>query len=188
MPPPLHFERPHAALADSYRALVREFVDRGEPFVPFPLKYAHDDFDAFLRLLDECRRGVGLAEGFVANSTYWLVREGVDVVAVSNLRHALTDSLRREGGHVGYGVRPTARGNGYSTAILRHTLDEARALGIADVLVTCAKENEPSARAIVRCGGRLEAEEWIAERAETVQRYWIGLEASGGSPGRPALI
>ncbi len=175
MPPSLHFERPHGALADSYRALVREFVDCGEPLVPFPLKFPHDDFEAFLRILDDCRRGEGLAEGFVAHSTYWLVRGGVDVVAVSNLRHALTDSLRRDGGHIGYGVRPSARGNGYATTILRHTLDEARALGIADVLLTCAKENEASARAIARCGGKLEAEEWIAKRAETVQRYWIAL-------------
>ena len=168
------FERPHGARAESYTSLVREFVERGEDLIPFPLQFEHHDFDAFLRGLEECRRGVGLAEGFVANTTFWLIADD-EVVAVSNLRHELTPSLRREGGHIGYGVRPSARGRGHATALLRHTLEEARALGICDVLFTCSKENEPSARTIMKCGGRLDSEEWIPTRAEVVQRYWISL-------------
>jgi predicted acetyltransferase len=96
-------------------------------------------------------------------------------VAVSNLRHALTESLRRDGGHIGYGVRPSARRRGHATAILRHTLDEARLLGLREVLLTCAKDNEPSARTILRCGGRLDSEAFIDARAELVQYYWIPL-------------
>lgn len=173
----LAFERPHAGLEASFRSLVREFVDRGEPLIPFPLKFLGDDFGDYLRILEECRQGVGVATGFVANSTFWLVdEEAGEVVAVSNLRHELNESLRREGGHVGYGVRPSARGRGHSTAILRATLGEARALGIRDVLVTCSKDNVPSARAIARCGGTLDSEEWIPEREEIVQRWWIRLD------------
>lgn len=168
------FERPHGERVESYTSLVREFVERGEDLIPFPLQFEHHDFDAFLRGLEGCRRGEGLAEGFVANSTFWLVADD-EVVAVSNLRHELTDSLRREGGHIGYGVRPSARGRGHATTLLRHTLEEARALGIREVLLTCSKENEPSARTIIKCGGRLDSEEWILARAEVIQRYWISL-------------
>ncbi|MEO5677567.1 MAG: GNAT family N-acetyltransferase [Usitatibacter sp.] len=171
------FERPHTDLARSYRELVREFIDRGEPLVPFTLEFAHEDFAALVLRLEACARGEGLPAGFVAHSTFWLVDGTGAVVGVSNLRHALTDKLRVEGGNIGYGVRPSARRRGHATEMLRRTLDEARGLGLADVLLTCAKANAGSIATIAACGGRLESEEFIAARGEVVQRYWIALGA-----------
>jgi predicted acetyltransferase len=171
---PTRFERPHAALADSYRALVAEFTARGEPLIPFPLAFDNADFDAFVAKLDDSSRGVGLPEGFVPNSTFWLVDED-EVVGVSNLRHRLTFLLRIEGGNIGYGVRPSARRRGHATALLRHTLGEARAVGLDEALLTCDKANAASVATILRCGGKLDSEEFIAARGEVVQRYWIAL-------------
>ena len=84
-------------------------MDLGEALVPFPLAFENEDFSAFLGKLSACARGEGIPEGFVPHSTYWLVRDGSEVIGVSNLRHRLTKALRFEGGHIGYGVRPTAR-------------------------------------------------------------------------------
>jgi predicted acetyltransferase len=167
------FERPHAALAQSYSALVREFAAQGEDPIPFPLSFAHDNFDAFLAKLAACERGEQVPEGFVPHTTFWLVDEADQVVAVSNLRHRLTERLRIEGGHIGYGVRPSARRRGHATELLRQTLGAARALGIAEALVTCAKANAGSVATIRRCGGRLQSEAFVAERGEVVQRYLI---------------
>jgi predicted acetyltransferase len=168
------FERPQPALADSYRAMVAEFTARGEALIPFPLAFENTDFAAFVAKLDDCSRGVGLPEGFVPNSTFWLVDDD-EVVAVSNLRHRLTHNLRIEGGNIGYGVRPSARRRGHATELLRRTLDEARAVGLAEALLTCAKANAGSVATIVRCGGKLDSEEFIPTRGEVVQRYWIAL-------------
>jgi len=165
--------RPSAELRDSYRNLVAEVAAAGEKFVPFVLAFDHRDFDAFLRRLDDCAHGIDLPPGFVAHSTHWLVHDRTEVVGVSNIRHALTPALRREGGHVGYGIRPGARRRGFGTAILRETLRCARELGIAPVLVTCAKANVGSAKSILHNGGRLDSEEYIPDRNEIVQRYWI---------------
>ena len=167
------FERPHAELADSYRAMVREMLEEGEDLIPFPLTFDNTDFAAFLAKLDGCTRGQGIPQGFVPHTTFWLVDARGEVVAVSNLRHGLTDKLRIEGGHIGYGVRPSARRMGHATEILRRTLGEARALGIEEALVTCAKDNAGSAGAIRRCGGRLHSEEFIESRGEVVSRYLI---------------
>lgn len=170
------FERPHAALQDSFRSLVREFIVSGEPLVPFPLAFAHDDFGAFLEQLDASSRGSGIPEGFVPHTTFWLVQCG-EVVGVSNLRHALNDNLRVDGGHIGYGVRPSARRRGHGTRLLRHTLAAAGAMGIGEVLLTCARANVASAATIVRCGGRLDSEAFVKHRGEVVQRYWIAAGA-----------
>jgi predicted acetyltransferase len=167
------FERPHAALAHSYRAMIREILDQGEELIPFPLSFGNDDFTAFLAKLEASSRGEGIPADFVANTTFWLVDGRGEVVAVSNLRHALTDKLRVEGGHIGYGVRPSARRRGHATEILRRTLGRARALGIEQALVTCAKDNSGSRATILRCGGRLHSEGFVEARGEVVQRYWI---------------
>ncbi len=168
------FERPHDGLVDSYRSLVTEFIDRGEELVPFPLKFPHEDFSAYLAHLDECSRGEGLAKEFVPHTTYWLVQAGV-VVAVSNLRQRLTDSLRREGGNIGYGVRPSARRRGFATEILRRTLEEARTLGLGEILITCANTNLGSIGTILNNGGVFESQENLPERGEIVNRYIIDL-------------
>ncbi len=169
----LELVQPTFAFCDSYRDLVAEFAAAGEKFVPFVLAFEHDDFAAFLARLDACARGIDLPNGFVAHSTYWLVRDQSEVVGVSNIRHSLTAALRREGGNIGYGIRPSARRRGFGATILGKSLPQAAALGLSRVLVTCAKANEGSVKAILRNGGILDSEEYLPDRGELVQRYWI---------------
>lgn len=171
----LMLETPRRDLVESYRTLVREFTERDEPLVPFVLSFPHDDFDAFLYRLDAASRGEDLPDGFVPHSTFWLVREDATVVGVSNLRHRLTDALRREGGNIGYGIRPSERGRGYAPILLRETLRRAREMGLCEVLLTCGKNNVPSVRTIRRNAGHFISEEYIESRGEFVQRYRITL-------------
>src|SRR5690348_418367 len=142
----LELVTPAARLCDSYRRLVAEFVDGGDALVPFVLRFDHTDCAAMLARLADCAHGVGVPQHFVAHSTYWLVEDHEHVVGVSNIRHALTPSLRREGGHIGYGIRPSARGKGLGREILRQSVRRAHDLGIADVLVTCGQANVASAK------------------------------------------
>lgn len=165
--------QPSVELRDSYRGLVGEFAAAGEKLIPFTLDFEHADFDAFLSRLERCARGVDLPEGFVPHSTLWLVRGDAEVVGVANIRHSLTAALRREGGNIGYGIRPSARGRGLGATILRQSLIHAGRLGLVRVLVTCGKENVASAKTIARNGGILESEEYLPDRGEVVQRYWI---------------
>ena len=164
---------PGSAFQDSYRDLVSEVANRGEKPVPFVLGFDNHDFDAMLTRLTDCARGVGLPDGFVAHSTFWLVRNQTEVVGVSNIRHSLTAALRDEGGNIGYGIRPSARRQGLGVEILRQTLQRAGEIGLAKALVTCGKNNVASARIITRNGGVLESEVFSAERNEVIQRYWL---------------
>ncbi|MDP2743787.1 MAG: GNAT family N-acetyltransferase [Dehalococcoidia bacterium] len=150
--------------------------------MPFTLSYPCDDFGALIERLENNSRGIGIPEGFVPHSTFWLVTDEQEVVGVSNLRHALTPGLQREGGSIGYGVRPSRRGRGYASLLLKLTLEKAGAIGLRRVLLTCGKENVASARVILKNGGVLDSEEFIEERNEIVQRFWVDLAkpANGG--------
>ena len=56
----------------------------------------------------------GAGEGRVP-ATYWWIVDGDRYLGAITLRHELTDFLLRAGGHIGYGIRPSARGRGLAT-------------------------------------------------------------------------
>ena len=166
---------PGLDLVVSYRELVEEFRQQGERPVPFTLEYPSGDAHSLIARFARDRNGIDLPADFVPHSTFWLVRDSVEVVGVSNLRHRLSPVLLRHGGNIGYGIRPSARRRGFGKEILNQTLRRAEQIGLTRVLVTYGKQNERSAKVIVASGGVLESEEFIAERGEIVQRYWIEL-------------
>jgi predicted acetyltransferase len=84
-----------------------------------------------------------------------------------------SDDYVRWAGHIGYGIRPSARRRGLASAALGRLLEEARAVGLDRALLVCAVDNLASAKTIERCGGVLES---IREsRFGRVRRYWIDL-------------
>src|SRR5882672_4969691 len=98
------------------------------------------DFQAYVTQLTNEARGEHLPKGYVASTTYWLIDEG-ELIGRVNIRHMLTQHLMREGGHIGYDIRPTKRNQGYGKKILAFALSKAKALGIARALVTCDETN-----------------------------------------------
>lgn len=106
--------------------------------------------------------------------TYFYVREEDDkIVGMINIRLALNDFLRTEGGHIGYCIRPTERRKHYATEMLKKALEVYDTMSIKEVLLGCDKDNAASAGVIKNCGGEL-IEEFYSEtfKAE-IQRYVI---------------
>jgi len=123
------------------------------------------------QLLDEAA-GRGLPQGYVPMNTYWLLGGGNQLLGISRLRHRLTDSLTRRGGHIGYWVRPRERGKGYGTRLLSLTCQKAAALGIERILVTCSRTNNWSVRIIEGNGGILDSS--LSNSAEDPElHFWI---------------
>lgn len=106
------------------------------------------------------------------HSTYRWIVEGDRVLGGIALRHESSDLVMRMG-HIGYGIRPSARRRGLATWALGRMLDEARRLGLAQVLIVCAAGNVASAKTIERHGGVLE--EIRATELGPARRYWITL-------------
>ena len=138
---------------------------------------AHEDgFD--LRPTDDIASSAGFA-AWVARlaeasrrCTYRWIVEGDEVLGGIALRHEFNEFVRGAG-HIGYGIRPSARRRGLATWALGRMLDEARALDLEHVLVVCAADNVASARTIERNGGVLED---IRDTEHgPARRYWIEL-------------
>jgi predicted acetyltransferase len=153
------FRAGHAAMAaDGF-----SFGHGLEPGIPW---------SAYLMTLAEHQVGVGLPADWVPG-TFLVAEVAGDIVGRSSIRHALTEYLQREGGHIGYGVLPAYRRRGYATEILRQSLVIARAIGIDRVLVTCEDSNVGSRAVIEACGGRLGDVVDSAVDSSRVCRYWI---------------
>jgi len=106
--------------------------------------------------------------------TYFYMREDDEkIVGMINIRLSLNDFLRREGGHMGYCIRPSERKKGYGTQMLNEALTFCEVVGLCDIIITCGKENIASARVIKNCGGVLEAEFYSETFNEIIQRYCI---------------
>jgi predicted acetyltransferase len=117
--------------------------------------------------------GRNLPDGFVPASFLIADLDG-QVAGRVSIRHELNDWLFREGGHIGYGVRPAFRRRGVATELLRQSLVIARAHGVDRVLVTCDDDNVGSATVIERCGGRLDPDHPRSDGPGVPKRrYWI---------------
>ena len=129
----------------------------------------HDDFDYYLNNLDTDTP----KDGFVANSVFFLYDDSKDrLLGAVDIRHTLNDHLRKYGGHIGDGIRPSERGKGYGKLLIALALEECLKLGINDVLICCNETNVASRKCILANGGVFE-DTIVDLEGETMERYWI---------------
>ena len=170
---------PTLELESEFFAVVEEFKTEGRDIINGIGSIEVENFTDSVQKAKNHVKGIGLPEGWVPASTYWLICQN-RIVGTCNLRHELNDFLREFGGHVGFSVRPSERGKGYGTQMLELLLEKAQELGIERVLVTCDDNNIASAQVIEKNGGKLENEVVSKDSGQMVLRYWIDLTMRGG--------
>lgn len=127
--------------------MISEIGNGENGFVNSLYSHSLDEFRVVIRRNAEIAKGIQLQEGYVPQTIYWLYVEDKPV-GYGKLRHDLNDKLREHGGHIGYVIRPTERGNGYGRLMLRELLKMASHKDIDEVLLTCNEDNAAS-RAII---------------------------------------
>lgn len=170
---PMELIHPSVQYKHSFLEAVREFQTEGRNS-DINLSEIENDFDSFVAKINDQAEGKNLPEGWVPQTVFWLVNNGIFIGKVS-VRHLLTEKLLQIGGHIGYEIRPSEREKGYGKEILKMVLPKAKELGIQKALVTCDSTNIASRKIIESAGGILENE--IAGENGTVSklRFWIEL-------------
>jgi predicted acetyltransferase len=176
---------PDTSLAASWAAAIGEFHAAGEQHIHGAGLWEFDTLDVteagcrtvVEHLLAQADPLTGLADDKVPCSYFWITDgDGADreLVGFLALRHSLNAWLLEEGGHIGYGVRPSRRRQGHAGRALALSLEAAAGLGIERALVTCDEDNDGSRRTIERCGGVYE------DSRNGKRRYWIETRTSPG--------
>lgn len=169
-PTPLRLEVVTRAHAEALADMAREFLAAGDP----RLVAAVDDPDGFFARTQRFAEGRDLPPERVPQTHYLLLR-GTRLLGGARLRHRLIPVLHRDGGNVGYEIRPTERRRGLGTALLGLVADAARGRGMTRLLVTTARTNLPSIRVIEHHGGVPDGTSVSPHTGETMLRYWIHL-------------
>jgi predicted acetyltransferase len=170
----LQLVEPDESRREESIAYLEEYGTAGETWGQGVLKEARCDFAGFVRRVRQWKQGFGSPPNGVPTSVFLLIR-GTRLLGECSLRHRLTDSLRDEGGHISYGVRPSERGKGYATLMLKLVLDKARLRGLKRVLLTCDTDNPASVHVIQKKGGILDSEGISQTRGKAIKRFWIEL-------------
>ncbi|MEN6314726.1 MAG: GNAT family N-acetyltransferase [Clostridiaceae bacterium] len=153
--------------------MIREIGPGENGFINDGYNMSDSDFRDYLVRNANISQGVGLAQGWVPQTKYWLMINGRPA-GIGKLRHYLNDNLRKTGGHIGYCIRPSERGKGLGIILLDEMLKKARELSIPKALITCNETNIPSRRVAENNGGKLEK----AVGSECY--YWIRLDENTG--------
>ena len=175
----IRLERPNIKYKDSYIKAVQEIKKKGaenesnEDYLKKSLEELENSFEGFVK--DQLETHKGLNEGRVPNTNFWIIDENDEYCGKISLRHYLNENLKKFGGHIGYDVIPSKRGNSYATKALTLCLKEAKKFGLEKVLLTCDDDNIPSIKSIERNGGVFQDKIQYKEEVLT-RRYWIDLK------------
>jgi predicted acetyltransferase len=135
---------PSTVYKDSFLAAHREHNElyKGAR----PVEDWYNDFEGYIRDSAERNRG---------SSELWCVDNG-EYVGEVTIRHASSEDWNTDlFGNISYEVRPSARGRGYATEMLKLALERAKQEGLSRVVLTCQKDNIESRRVIEKNGGVL---------------------------------
>lgn len=115
--------------------------------------------------------------GRCQSKTFLLIRENDNkIVGTINVRWNLTEEMKRFGGNIGYGIRPTERRKGYNKINLYLGLIEAQKLGLDKVMLDCDVNNLGSSKTMQALGGVLERTEIDPYDGILTSVYWFNVD------------
>ncbi len=127
-----------------------------------------DNYDGWLDKLEKDYNTVPNEERVPAR-TYFLIRERDNrIVGMINIRTALNERLRKSGGNIGYGIRPTERVKGYNKINLYLGLKVCDEYNIDKVFLDADLDNPASWKTMEALGGKRVKEYYDDENAHCI--------------------
>ena len=117
--------------------------------------------------------------GRCQSKTFLLIRKKDNkLIGMINVRWNLTEEMKRFGGNIGYGIRPTERRKGYNKINLYLGLLEAKKIGLDKVMLDCETSNIASSKTMTSLGGVLDRTEIDPYDGILTSVYYIDISAS----------
>jgi predicted acetyltransferase len=168
---------PNEKYKESFIEGVKEFQaedQKGSDYSALNINDIEKDFESYVEKIKSQAEGKNLKPGYISHTTFWIVENGRYIGDI-DVRHQLTENLKKVGGHIGYHVRPSERKKGYGKQALKMVIPYAKKLGIEKALVTCDSTNIGSRKIIESNGGILENEVPGENGGPSKLRFWIDL-------------
>lgn len=106
--------------------------------------------------------------------TFLLIRKNDNkIIGTLNIRLSLNEKLLKFGGHIGYGIRPSERGKGYSKINLYLGLIKTKEFNLNKIMINTEVNNIQSNKTLVSLGGNLVRTEIDTSNNMLNNIYWF---------------
>lgn len=147
-------------------------IDRFEGIRDFE-KLENLDFNEWIEDLEKNKHEENLPASYSPHTLYLALNDSEEIVGSIGLRWKQVPVLMTFGGLIGYSVRPSQRGKGYASEMLKLALKKFKGTSIDNILITCKDFNLASKKVIEKNGGVFENTYINNDEGYTYLRYWI---------------
>ena len=170
----MKYRLPEIGDKDILQKYVKEHHDNGEAGVSASVGLAATEYSEWV---EKIRRNAAGGDEQWGRSLLYLCFDEDRLVGLLSIRYELPEDLSLKLGDIGYGVRPSERGKGYATEMLRYALAVCKEKGRQEVILGCYKDNPASAATIKKNGGVLINESNGYNEGRISQYYRIMLDS-----------
>ncbi len=168
----MNLVRPSLEYQKSYIEALQEFLN--ESLHKEAIEFEIEHFAEVVAHMDDAEQGKNLRTNEVPRSEFWLT-DSQRYLGKIQIRHKPKGRTPDIASHIYYEVRPSERGRGYGTQLLREGLKEAKKIGLHDVIITCDKDNFSSKKIIEANGGKFIEEIFMQDSDNSILKYHIFL-------------
>lgn len=141
--PFLKVEKPSFDLENAYLEMCNDYIKNNDQ------EYNYKTLEEVRKKItsDQNYEAGNIPENRLKSYCYWFMLDNI-IIGTSRLRPKLNERFMQVGGNIGYDVSPSYRRNGFGSEILRLTVEEAKKIGMKNILITCDNDNIGSFKVI----------------------------------------
>ena len=176
----LYIRLPELSDVERLKAYAKDYYEHGRMSAEVYENWLNRDYNEYFKSREDAIKGKLSGEmAGVSWYTYYLI-ENDNIVGYGSLRlnPENNSELNIYGGHIGYGIIPSKRKQGYGTMFLHLLTKKAQEFGLKEIMVTCVEQNLGSAGIIENNFGVFKDMVFYSKENHNMKRYIIDVDDS----------